>query len=744
MDTYDLSQEAQFAAMLQAGVRMHEIAQRRNGQLVHDHPPPASVVSQFLAARMGGVDLSSDPTKFVVSTTQLPPPYLPSECSVDELQPIRITHMRLGEHHRGTKVIVRILTPPRRINAVLAVAEDLAGTAVLLQLYHQPPATVFFPDEIIQKGSVLMIKEPFFKCSTDGSYSLRVDHLSDIVWLKPFDSRIPDVWRDEFPRMNSEAVRMRGNECVKNGRWAKALHFYSNAVLHAATPEDEQLASVNRALVNLKLNRPEQSLLDATKMKERIAPTEKAAFREFRALYELRLFDRCLERLQQFTANHPDNEEAKSEIKRVQARLDEQVYGAYSFSRMYKQAKASSALIDCATFSEPVEVREAPGRGRGLFTVKAVQAGDLLLCEKAFAYHQCDLSPGRFSILMDLRSKRCSAGGQVEILTQIIQNLYHNPEYSRSFLDLHRGDYKPVSRDHADGHPIVDSFLAAKIMSLNCFGAPRTSLETLSKLTKNEQRPERKRRGFGTAGVWVKASYVNHSCVGNCRRSFIGDMQIVRATRDLEAGTELLFAYRPAEELDSYEDVQSGLKHWGFTCDCALCQARRATPAQQLEKRKGLMKSLMSILTAPGATSLARGVRLIDEVKATYPASYPAEVPRLELPTPCFTAAMEHSERANLDKTVDMLLEGLEALGYEITAVWPLRARDAVGPPSSQFEVKKWGLAHDTVPWALFNLHLASKFIAPELSQRILQYAQTAYSMVVGEKETFGTIFPTT
>lgn len=543
--------------------------------------------------------------------------------------------------------------------------------------------------------------------------------------------------------MNSEAVRMRGNECVKNRRWAKALHFYSNAVLHAATPEDEQLASVNRALVNLKLNRPEQSLLDATKTKERIAPTEKAAFREFRALYELRLFDRCLERLQQFTANHPDNKEAKSEMKRVKARLNEQLYGAYSFSRMYKQAKASSALIDCATFSEPVEVREAPGRGRGLFTVKAVQAGDLLLCEKAFAYHQCDLSPGRCSILMDLESKRCSAGGQVEILTQIIQNLYHNPEYSRSFLDLHRGDYKPVSRDHADGHPIVDSFLASKIMTLNCFGAPRTTFEVLSKSMKNEQRPEQEHSGFSTAGVWIKASYVNHSCIGNCRRSFIGDMQIVRATRDLEAGTELLFAYRAAQELDSYEDVQSGPKFWGFTCDCALCEARRTTPEQQLEKRKGYIKSLRSILTTPDTMSLAQGARLISRVKGTYPASYPASVPRLELFTPCFSVAMEHAERCDAVKSADMLLEGLKALGYEITVVWPLWTRDAAGPLSSQFEIKKWGLADDRVPWALFNLHAVSEFIAPKLSQRILEYTQTAYSMVIGEKETFGTIFPT-
>lgn len=34
-------------------------------------------------------------------------------------------------------------------------------------------------------------------------------------------------------------------------------------------------------------------------------------------------------------------------------------------------------------------------------------------------------------------------------------------------------------------------------------------------------------------GVWVLAARINHSCIGNCSRSFIGDMQIIHATCDL-------------------------------------------------------------------------------------------------------------------------------------------------------------------------------------------------------------------
>lgn len=280
-------------------------------------------------------------------------------------------------------------------------------------------------------------------------------------------------------------------------------------------------------------------------------------------------------------------------------------------------------------------------------------------------------------------------------------------------------------------------------MTLNVFGAPRTSRETLCKILASDKSAGAGEGGFTTAGIWIKASYMNHSCVGNCRRSFIGDMLVLRATTDMAAGTELRFSYRQPQELESHSDVQRGLKHWGFRCDCILCQARLATPAPQLRRRKALMEDLKGIVDKRSATALAKGVRLLDELKGTYHASYPVEAPRHELCSFCFTMAMEYSQRRDLSKTVDMLVQGLRALGFELTSLWPPVNRAASGLPAPQFEIKRWGVASDTVPWALVNLHGASRSLAPSLSQRILEYAQTAYSIVVGEKDTFFQTFPT-
>ncbi|OAA50848.1 TPR domain protein [Beauveria brongniartii RCEF 3172] len=742
MDTREVSQDAQFAAHVREVGLMHEMAQLRNGQLVHDHPPPDSLVARFSAIRVS-LNAKHATQETLISTTQLPPPYPPSDRFVEELSPIDIKQMRLGEHHRGSRVIVRALTSPIRLNAIMLVVEDLEGTAVNLQLHHHPSADDVPSEEVINIGNVLIIKEPFFKCTTDNSYSLRVDHLSDVVWLEPFDSRVPDAWRTAVPEMISETVRVQGNEAVRRKCWAKALRLYSDAARYAVTPEEAQLAFVNRSFVNLKLNRPEQALLDATRMNEQISPTEKAVFREIRALYELAYFDRCLERLRYFTEHYPKNDDAKVEMNRVKARLREKNDGAYSFASMYKQARQSPALIDCATFSEPVEIRESPGRGRGLFTVNAVKAGDLLLCEKAFVYKQCDVNSRRQSVLMDLGQKRGFAGGQAEILTQAVQNLYHNPEYSRPFLQLHRGDYKAVRRQRADGNPIADSFLAARIMSLNVFGSPRTTLEVVIEALKKEKSVrDNDEDGFDTSGIWIKASYVNHSCVGNCHRSFIGDMLILRAAADMEPGTELVFSYRQTKELETYHDVQRSLNNWSFTCDCALCRAKHATPAAQLSRRKLLFKRLQDIVDTQQDIPLAKGVRLLNQIKDTYTASNSAELPRPDLSRLYLSMATEYARQGDPRKCMDLLLRGLSAFGYDIKAVWP--TIDSAGSVSStaQFEIKRWGMADGKVVEALVGLCMASVVMAPSLHRHILRYAQTAYSIAVGEMETFGKAFP--
>ena len=222
---------------------------------------------------------------------------------------------------------------------------------------------------------------------------------------------------------------------------------------------ERQLAFLNRSLVNLNLDRPKQALLDAEKATNPAMPSEKSLFRKARALYELGDYQQSLETLEKLIQSFPGNQAANSEKDRIKERLKEQRTGEYDFEEMYKQAESTPPLTDCATFSAPVEIRESPGRGKGLFTTKAVSAGELLLCEKAFAYSFAgdEESRKQTKILINLATKRMVMGGQAHLLTLIVQKLYHSSSLSAEFGDLHQADYQKATVLETDGAPVVDS-----------------------------------------------------------------------------------------------------------------------------------------------------------------------------------------------------------------------------------------------------------------------------------------------
>lgn len=213
---------------------------------------------------------------------------------------------------------------------------------------------------------------------------------------------------------------------------------------------------------------------------------------------------------------------------------------------MYTEAaKTRPPQLDHATYIGPVTIKASgisPG-GRGLFTTKAVSAGDLLLCEKAFAHAFVDESSSGprhviTTILIDPTSDTVSMGTKLELTNIIIHKLRRNPSLTSTVTDLHHGSYEPVEATSVDGVPIVDTFFICRIVALNSFGCPLNSRESHINPT-----PE-KNRAFHSSGIWPQASYINHSCLSNARRSFVGDMMIVRASRNLPPDTELTWWYQ--------------------------------------------------------------------------------------------------------------------------------------------------------------------------------------------------------
>jgi len=253
------------------------------------------------------------------------------------------------------------------------------------------------------------------------------------------------------------------------------ISSYSDALDNVETTELKEILHRNRSLAYLKTKQFDAALAETAYPDFNKNPTERTMFRAAQALYNIDV-DKCRKLLEQLHANYPQNNEALEFLKRAQARNNERVTGIYDFKKLQKEAaKLQPPHLDHATYLGPLEIKQTETRGRGLFVTKDVKAGDLLLCEKAFAhaYAKTDAESdddengsSKISLLMNVETKDGFMGTQAELIKIIVQMLHRNPSIAAKFTKLYHGSYEAVSLSMVDSKPIVDSYV---------FGVPDNS-----------------------------------------------------------------------------------------------------------------------------------------------------------------------------------------------------------------------------------------------------------------------------
>ncbi|KAM3514258.1 hypothetical protein MY11210_002147 [Beauveria gryllotalpidicola] len=705
------------------------------GKQVTSYPARAEVIDDFLSLA------HHHETDDLVVAELLPVPYPPCVLSSDELEPISISDMRCLTHHRGHKILLRVCTEAHRVPSLSVVVEDEQEHAIVLRLENQPDEKTIPSRQYLSKSTVLLLKEPFLQVNKYGrEFTLRVDHVSDLVWLHGEDKRIPIAWRRRISETDSVKARLRGNDFFNKNELGNALQQYTQAIKSAQTPVDALIAHVNRALVNLRLERLEDAFNDAVAMNSELQPTEKGMFREAICLYKLQKFDQCLLKWQELQSRYPNNKEVPSEIKRVNTRLKECNDGIFDWLDMHEQAEYTPPLIDCASFSKNTEIRRSPGLGRGLFTTKPVVAGELLLCEKAFTFTFTGEGEKRErTVLVDPDTMNVMRDSYPQDITQVVQKLYHQPGMAPLFLELDHGDYTaPQPGLQVDCKPVIDSFLVAKIITTNAFTAPRSTLKHFRAVVNGEFDDDKP--WLTSSGIWYTASYINHSCIANCNRTFIGDMMIIRATEDLPADTELKLSYIAVGSEESYEQAQRKFSLWNFSCTCYLCEKKKKTPDMEMRQRETLLQSLDALLATPGPVDMDRARKLLGQIDKTYNKSGQKKY-KFTLQKGYYSLAAVLMAKSDFDKATAMMLRVLELGGFTLA---PQPAENGY-QNAAMIEIRKWGSDRDVSYTAIQSLYRICKKAgaerrAPKQLAIMRAYAEIAYSLIVGEPITFGTV----
>jgi len=242
------------------------------------------------------------------------------------------------------------------------------------------------------------------------------------------------------------------------------VNSYTRALSCPSTSEETQTIRLNRSLVFLRTQQYDAALSDVesatTPATATAKPAEKALYRKAEALYGLQRYRECCEALKKLCLEYPDNAAAKSRLTRAIHRLAEHTNGKYPFKQLHgAAAELRPPHLDHATYIGPVRIQASGSRGRGLFTARAVKAGDLLFCEKAFAHAFIDKEGGRgvdMTLLIDSENGG-TMGAQSDLINMTIQKLYRNPSLMSTITSLHHGSYQPVDATQVDGKPVVDT-----------------------------------------------------------------------------------------------------------------------------------------------------------------------------------------------------------------------------------------------------------------------------------------------
>ena len=224
MDVYNVS--SQYDGLISRQKGTLEEAKKRQGQRPRDRKSREDTYNKFMMLLMQPLmQQGITEHKAMLQSSFIPPPYLPCSTPMTELKPITIKNLQLETHHRGTYLLLRSITPPSRMTAIMAVMEDEDDDAILLQLFQQEDERNRAATDIVKVGTILLVKEPYFKFMGDGEYGLRVDHLSDVVHLTSGDALIPKAWQ---PRRNkielsAESLKARGNISMGKKKYWDAI-----------------------------------------------------------------------------------------------------------------------------------------------------------------------------------------------------------------------------------------------------------------------------------------------------------------------------------------------------------------------------------------------------------------------------------------------------------------------------------------------------------------------------------------
>ncbi|KAI1037026.1 hypothetical protein LB505_012561 [Fusarium chuoi] len=511
--------------------------------------------------------------------------YPPSTAKLADLQPMAIKDLRMETHHRGFFLDLRRVSPVCILQASswTVVKGQSSDEVERLEVFLH---TSQYGGNTLEIASDLVIKEPYYTLNTQGECTIRIDHPSDLIITAIAENS--ESWRDKkhYSRktnlVSPGEYKSKGNHTLlKKKNYAQAYFWYTQGLKHLKSDEGCETVRKdlhrNRAHVNLQLQRFDEAISDALdsltggETKDLKSLDAKAYNRAGMAAYSQGEFLQARRYFEQQERLQPEDQQPKLHLRRVNARLREEAEGTYDMKRIVSNLSKAGGRSDTASYCGPTEIKNSPRAGRGLFATRDIETNEIILCEKAFCAAWSHEAETFTALACDLREDAAIKVFPAGLHKAVVRKLLNNSSQVEKVLSLH-GDYRGLGAKlhEVDGSPVTDTFQVHDIIQCNAFGmGQQTEDEDVSN---------------ASTGLWIRASYINHSCIPNTMKDFVGDLIIFRATRRIAAGEEITHSY---DESSDYEARRANtLRTWNFQCRCQLCHVEGAERDHVRERRR--------------------------------------------------------------------------------------------------------------------------------------------------------------
>ncbi|THZ51503.1 SET domain-containing protein [Aureobasidium pullulans] len=490
---------------------------------------------------------------------------------------IYLKDLKVQTHHTGSVLLVRTIGHPQKLSVILPLTNGVQDETTDVERLNVLFKGTVKDRTLLAKGNILLIKEPFFEEAGDNHY-IRVDNPSNLVLLADDHVAVPQLWQS---RDNYSALqwKLKGNAALKKEKVLEAIRCYERGLSFVVTDDTALKNDLHRNLSAAALQATQydlaktQALLSISSDDDSDLHDDKALLRAGTASYKLGDFCTAKSMFERLLNISPSYEPGIQMLEHTKDRLTEEKTGQYEFGAMTIAAK--NDFGEYGSFLRRTEIRPSKIAGRGL-------CGEIVLCEKAFTAEPRPKSgPSKPAEMMDLHNNSKHIGSYAALFSATVRKIVDNPSLAH-ILDLHTDGTRESQKTIplVDGLPAVDIFRVHSLLKRNVFSFGKHAIVNTPPAELNKIHET----GADAVGLWYQVSHINHSCIANCHRNFIGDMMIVRANFDIPKNTEITLAYIEHSPLPSVQQEEFQM-NWGFQCTCNLCISEQyITPNTKMYK----------------------------------------------------------------------------------------------------------------------------------------------------------------